>query len=50
VEDSKRELCKQSISLHGSDGKLEESFFTGISARYVRHVKEGFGNESSLSL
>jgi len=23
VKDSKRELCKNSISLHGSDGKLE---------------------------
>jgi hypothetical protein len=26
-----------------------ESFFTGISESYVRHVKEGFGNEPPLS-
>jgi hypothetical protein len=34
----------------GVMGNWTESFFTGIFARYVRHVKEGFGNEPSLSL
>jgi hypothetical protein len=34
----------------GMMGNWRERFFTGISARYIRHVKEGFGNEPSLSL
>jgi hypothetical protein len=44
-----RSVNRASLSMEVME-KWRESFFIGISARYVRHVKEGFGNEPSLSL
>jgi hypothetical protein len=34
----------------GVMGTCRENFFTGDSESYIRHVKEGSGNEPSLSL
>jgi hypothetical protein len=48
-----KEVCGSgaSLSLCGSSvrGTWREGSFTGNSESYVRNVKEGFGNEASLS-
>jgi len=52
LRESKRALCKCSVSLYGSfvKGTWRESSYTGDSESYIRHVKEGFGNGASNSL
>jgi hypothetical protein len=50
--DSKRALCKWSVSLYESSVRRiwREGSFTRNYASYVRHVKEGYCHAASLSL
>lgn len=52
LKDSKRALCKRTVSLYGSSVRRTGTggSFSVNAESYVRHVKVGFGNGAPLSL